>query len=329
MADYTLGTMRAAIDATAFPSGASTSTKNNLLNKVREIFYFTPEMDETDVTWKGTEIALALQVYTNPNGCRVLTLPRGVETLIGVASACGPTIIQNQWFAYLRGYSLPPFTESGFPLSGTDNVIQDMGDGFCGVVDLPTTGAQLKFTTSTTEGAGETVFISGLDANLNPISETVNLPTLSGGSVTSLLTYNTVYQIVKSVTVGNLIVNSVVSSVATFFAMYQPGETIPNYRRYIYNNNQNQNTVRAICKRRYELLVADNDPCEIGSVMAFEAGLRGYGWFQRQSMEAYRDAIKEAINYLNGELARFQSDTASATVQNVRMVSGGGMRNAY
>lgn len=328
MPDYTLSTMRSAIDGTAFPPGANTSTKNYLINKAREIFYFTPEMDE-QVIWKGTEIALALKVYTNPDGCRLLTLPRGVETLIGVASQCGPTIIQNQWFAYLRNYSIPPFTEAGFPSSGTDNVIQDLGDGFCGVVDLPSTGARLQIVTTTTEGAGETLYVSGLDINLNPISETINIPTLSGGIATSLLTYTSVLQIVKSVTVGNLSVNSLVSSTATFFAFYQPGETIPNYRRYIYNNNQNFNTVRAICKRRYELLVADNDPCEISSVMAFESGLNGYGWFQRKDMEAYRDSIKEAINYLNAELSRFQSDTSSGAVGMVRMVSGGGMRNAY
>jgi hypothetical protein len=319
--DFTLSTMRSAIDSTAFPPGANTTTQTNLINKVREIFYYTPEMDE-QVVWKGTEVALALKVYINPNGSHVLTLPRGVETLVGISTANSPAIIQNQWFTYLR--SSP---RAGWAW-GSGRVIRDLGDGFCGVVDLPDAGSKLQIQTTTTEGAGETFYISGTDVNGNPISETVGIPTISGGIATSLLTYYTVLQVVKSITVGNLLVNTSTGALS-FFALYQPGETVPNYRRYLFDNVQNCPMVSAICKRRYELLVANNDPCEISSVMAFESGLRGYGWFQRNDMDAYRDAIKEAINYLNAELSRYQSDTESGAVGMIRQVSAGSMRNLY
>lgn len=318
MPDYTLGTMRAAIDSSCFPSGSSSTVQNTLINKVREIFYYTPEMENTGVIWKGTEIVMALTVFTNPNGCRVITLPRGVETLVGVYDGCENRIIQNQWFSFLRSS----------PQRGT-YAIQDLGDGYCGVVDMPATGATLKLTTSVTEAAGKTMLVTGTDINGNKISETINIPTLAGASASSVNTYYSVTQVILSVTNGNILVQSVSGSSIVLFSLYQPGETIPNYRRYAINLIDTVTAVEGICKRRYELLVADNDPCEVSSVLAFESGLKAYGWFRNQDMDAYRDAVKESINYLNAELSRFQADTATGTVRQQRQVAAGSMRNLY
>lgn len=325
MADYTLGTMRDAIDPSCYFSGASTGDKTNLINKVREIFYYTPEMENVGVVWKGTEIALALTIFENPDGCKVLTLPRGVETLIGVYDGCGTRIIQNQWYSYLRSY--PQGWRGG--RGWTSWPMVDLGDGFCGVVDLPSTGAKIKVVTTSNEAGSLHIRFTGTDSVGNAITENLLIPTVSGNVVITTNTFYSVIQVIKSTTVGNLEVYSEAGATDTFFAQYLPGEAIPNYRRYTFNTSRIDLPVMAICKRRYELLVADNDPCEVSSVLAFESGLRAYHWFRNNDMDAYRDGVKEAINYLNAELSRFQADTETGTVRMQMVVSGGRMRNLY
>lgn len=320
MPDFTLGTMRAAIDDSAWPAGADDADKTNLINKVREIFYYTPQLENSGVIWKGTEIALALMIYTNPDKSNVITLPRGVETIVGVYDSCETRIIQNQWFSYLR--SFPSNCNNGW-------AITDLGDGWCGVVNLPTAGAQMKVTTTANEAGSLTIRFTGTDVNGRILTELLSIPTVAGNSVTSTNTFYSVSQVIVSVTAGYLEVYTTVLAVDTFYAQYQPGETIPNYRRYSFPTNNPAQAVKAICKRRYELLAADNDPCEVSSVLAFESGLAGYHWFQNHDYAAYRDAVTEAINYLNAELARFQSDTATGSVRMQRQVSAGSIRNTY
>lgn len=321
MPAYNLASMRTAIDPTAFPAGADNTAKNNLINKVREMFYFTPLVDEMDVVWKGTEIALQLNIFTNIDGSHCLALPRGVETLIGAYDCNGSRIIQNQWFAYLNqnqwgGWSGPRPTT-------------DLGDGWCGAIDIPSAGAQLQIQTTVNEVAALTVYIAGNDISGNPINETLAIPTVSGNTATSVNTYYAITQITKLPTSGNIKASLLSSATLYFYAIYQPSETIPNYRRYSFTPIPNETTIMAICKRRYEVLLSDNDPIESGSVLAFETGLRAYQWLKNAEMSAYRDALRESINFLNAELGRFQSDSEAGTVQMQKPVAAGSMWNAY
>lgn len=305
---YTLSQLRALIDATCFPVGASNSDKNNLINKTREAFYFTPPQEGGGSSlWRGLITQQTLPAVTqfadvNGNIFQTVTLTRQLNTLVEARDADGPIDIRNEWTQFGRaGY-------------WGGRLLGDLADGYCGVSDISLSGATLKITTTSNEAGGLTVVFVGTDVNGNYLTETVSIPTVSGSSASTVATFYSVTEVVKSVTAGYLVVNQTTLAVDTFFARYEPSETTPNYRRYQYAFKTNRTTVNVKAKRRFYALSADNDLTEFGTVLAIEHGLRAYQWSLAGEGQVYLAAMVEAIGYLNGEQAAYQSDTAEGFV---------------
>jgi hypothetical protein len=182
------------------------------------------------------------------------------------------------------------------------------------VSDPVSTGSYFKIKTTGAEAAALTVKVYGFGADGNHASETVAIPTASGGTTTGSTLFTRITEVIVSVTAHDTIAY-LNNSTDTFFARYEAGETMPNYRRYRLAFGTADSTLNAICKRRFYLLSADNDPVDICNVIGIECALRAYRYMQASDLRTYRDHIIEAVGYLNGELARHQSETESVTVQ--------------
>lgn len=318
MAEYTLSQLRALIDATCYPPSATDNQKNTLINKVREEFYFTTEEGGSNALWKGVIVEQSIPVITqfadaNGNSAQTVTLPRTLATLLKARDEDGTIGVRNEWVQ---------FDKYGWGA----RLLGDLGDGFCGITDINASGATMKVTTTGAEAGSLTMTFTGTDADGNAISETVNIPTVTG-SVSTSATFYSISEVVKSVTAYPVVVNQTTAAVDTLFARYAPSETFPSYRRYIYAFHTNRTSVCAKCKRQYLVLTADNDAVEFGSVRAFENGLQAYRWFQNNDKASYRQGIMDAIGLLNGEQAAYEGETAEGVVQMEYITSPGRICN--
>lgn len=302
MSDFTLGQIRALINPQSFPStinggAVSTADKNALINKCREAWYYTPDPDRAGALWLGARSPQVLTVTTQPDRTQTLTLSIGFGKIELANDGYGPLQVRNQWFQYRETPPVGQFTRT----------LDDLGYGFCGIVDFPTTGSGFTLTTTGAEAGSLVATIFGLNSTGSIISETLTLPT-SSGPVNSVNTYYGIRQIIMPVTANNVVASQTVGAI--FFALYSPGQTSPNFRRYRLNTGySNQTTISAICVRKYYPLIADSDPCEFGSVLAFEVALRAYQYMLNMDMDHYRSGLAEAIGYLNGELAASMNES--------------------
>jgi hypothetical protein len=320
MADFTLSQLRNQIDPSCFSVNDVNADKNTLINKVREAFYYTPEMEGgSSALWKGAISQQTLPVVTqfpdaDGNTFQTVTLTRGLATIVKSFDHDGPIGLRNEWETVSRA--------GQWDFRG----LSDLSDGWCGISDLPTNGAQMKITSTGTEAGGLTVFFTGTDINGYSITETVSIPT-SAGSASTLATFYSITSVVKSVTANALFCYQTTAAVDTLFARYEPGEQFPSYRRYRYAFKTNRSTITVKAKRQYYPLASDNDPVEFGSVLAFEHALRAYQWGLNGDTNNARQGMVDAIQYLNGEQAAYQSEPSEGVVKQMFVTSGGAIPN--
>lgn len=320
MADFTLSQLRSLIDSSCFGASDTNLIKNGLINKVREAFYYTPEIEGgSSALWKGAITQQTLNVVTqfadvNGNIFQTVTLPRGLATVVKAFDQDGPIFLRNEWDAVSRA--------GQWDFRG----LNDLSDGWCGISDISLSGANMKITTTGAEAGGLTVIFTGTDVNGYSLTETASIPTSTGSATTSNLFYS-ITSVVKSVTANPLFCYQRTSGVDTLFARYEPGEQFPSYRRYRYAFKTNRTTITVKSKRQYYSLTSDNDPVEFGSVLAFENGLRAYQWSLNGDTNAYRQGMVEAIGYLNGEQNAYISEQAEGVVKQEYFTSGGAICN--
>lgn len=310
---YTLSQMQAVLDPTCFPPGASAAVQTSLLNKVRFMFYNSPHGQ----IWRGTDGTLALAVVTQPDTTKTVTLPRGWQTLLGLFDSQGDLDIANQWFAYVN---------NGQRQKRGDGSLIDLGEGFCGVANLPAAGATMQIQTTVTEAAGLGVTFVGTDANGNSFSEKVTIPAIAGQTATTAATFYSITQVIKDKTAGDVIA-SIVGTPNVFFSRWQAGELSPDYRRYQFNFEEQSSSVYALCKRAYVDLAAASDPMDINNPIALELGLRAYRYMQNADLVHAGECFQRAVDFLNGELSRDESDAQMGCVQIEYEQSGGAIRN--
>lgn len=334
--DYTLGQIRPLINPQSFPStinggNVTVAQQNALINRVREAWYYTPSDADSGAIWLGTRSPQVLPITRQPippnapGNCllQTITMPIGFGKIQEANDGFGSLDVRNQWFRYTQ---TPPL--------GGSRTLDDLGYGFVGVIDFPYTGSQLTITTTATEVSALTATLFGTDVNGHTITEVMAIPTTSGQSVTSVNTYfpfgnsGGLTQVILSVTAGNLLATQTVGGI--FFALYRPGQVSPNFRRYLLNTgyqNPNYTSINTICIRKYYPLIFDTDPCEFGSILAFEVGLRAYQYMLNMDMDHYRSALAESIGYLNGEEAASMSESDEGIVRMEFSTSGGSVQN--
>lgn len=242
-----------------FDAGANEYDKNLLINEVQERILLSGK-------YRGSICEVDLAVYDShgthgtPDHYSYITLPRQMMSAMGAVKSDetnwhGPMGIRNHWHEFnLRGVGRTDKVTGG---------LIDMGEGFVTFRDMPEPGTITV--ASDAEDDGDTLFISGEDADGLIVSENV---TLNSGGETTDNTYVKLRQIVR--VAGNGYIT--LSAGGTTFASLEPGEESPNYRRYKVNYRRSDDTDYAITvrgQRQPVKLISDNDivyPANIGAL---------------------------------------------------------------
>lgn len=290
--------------------------------------------------WVGTLQEAVFTIWDNVQ----ITLPRSMLTIqASVLQGTGdqfrqwvPMNVANEWFQWIPGgggfVSNPPWNTQ---------VLTSLGEGFVIFRDLPSTGT-IKIYNATTETAG-TINIRGYDSAGAKVytgvggsrveGENVAQPTTANTSVTTATTWNSgnsLYAVVKPTTNGVIRFYHVAADLTeTKIGEYDPGETNPNYRRYLvprYCISNDNRQVVGLCKRAQVDVVVDNDQIVPGNLQAIEIGLMALN-FRRKADKALADSyINDAIAQLNNEVEDFNASQSWPTLQIQPVLA---MLNAY
>lgn len=169
----------------------------------------------------------------------------------------------------------------------------------------PTTPATGTLTISVGYSYGE-----GEDLILpNSVSDVTSATTFDAG--------NSLYAIVKPTTIGVLTFYHVAEDgTETLIGRYEPGETIPNYRRYfVPQRTGDDGNVIALCKRKFVPVAVDNDQIIPGNLTALELAMMAVNYRRNAEMARARDYIAMAIDELNSSMEEFESVQSLGSVQ--------------
>lgn len=279
-------------------------------------------------SWKGIDGTASFAVYNNQ-----ITLPRELQAM-KKAGYVGPqgefqVPIRNQWYQFhLNG---PGFWNPDNPRISFIQ-FEDLGDGYC-TFQLSSSEFKLKVTTDVAETGNITFY--GFDTNGNPIYTGATLGTtldLSLAPVTGSQVFSGggLASVIKPITNGNVYLYSVdnVTAVETLIATYQPGETVPSYRRYQVVGQPNEDRqFKALCKRAYVPVIADNDTIIPDNLGALKLGLMALSCEAKQDMQQAQYFWGQSVNTLNAALAEWQGDVSFPIVVQNRAFAGAGIRN--
>lgn len=285
---------------------------------------------------RGSLLAAQFPVYDYQ-----VTLPRNMENVLGwkliatdgTESLGGQRNIYNRWFQY----SNRPPPDCGCSILG----LYDAGDGFVIFRSLPSAG-KIKLYTSRSEtsasfhvrglSGGQKVFTGTGTATVE--GENMTIPSTSGASVTSATTFDagdSLYEIVKPITNGVLTLYHVdpVTSVETQIGRYEPGETVPNYRRYTFPNGNADNTsvIEVISDEGYVLAQADNDQLSVSNVGAIKNAMKALSYEDANDVERYNSYMGQALNLIENERQKFDGDSAVGVYNNVGDYGSGSIVN--
>jgi hypothetical protein len=285
---------------------------------------------------RGSLLAAQFTVYDYQ-----VTLPRNMSNVLGwkmiatdgTEQLGGYRNIYNRWFQYANR---PP-PDCGCSMIG----LYDAGDGFVIFRSLPTAG-KIKLYTSRTEAA-DNFHVRGLSGTAKVFTgtgtstiegENLIIPTASGGSVTSATTFDagdSLYEIVKPTTNGVLTLYHVnaTTGVETLIGRYDPGETIPNYRRYTYPNANSDNTsiIEVISDEGYVAARADNDQLAVSNLGALKNAMKALGFEDANDEDRYNSYIAQAQNLIDNERQKFDGDSAIGVFQNIGDYGAGSVVN--
>lgn len=281
----------------------------------------------SDGKWRGTVQKAVFTIYDDEQ----ITLPRNMLTVCAAeVQGTGDNYrahhrfnVTNEWFQWIPGgFGLtvnPPYDTATF---------NSLGDGFVFFRELPSAGT-LRVTTTTAETAnsvnfrgydstGAKVFTGTGGARIE--GENVTLPT-SAGSVNTATIWgagSTVYAVNKPTTNGVLLVYHIASSdaTATLVGRYEPGEQVPNYRRYLVPQSCIEDgQVVAQCKVAHVPVRADNDEIIPGNLNALEMALMALNFRRKAEIEKAAQYIGMAIDELNAELGDFNAEQSYGVMQ--------------
>lgn len=214
-------------------------------------------------TWRGMWKRPVLRVYNN-----TLTLPRGFDTCTGAYSCAGPFPIYSRFDLFAADgpyYFGPNGTED--PCDYELNLISDNAQTF---INPSGTYTLRIVATEPAAIAGGFTLSGGFDQNGYELFGTISLDIINGASNTTQQ-FTELPQIQKALTQNSVYLYSVdtTTAVATLIAVYAPGETSPAYRQYSIGAIGDGGLVRAMCKLKLAIPVADTDfviPANMGAI---------------------------------------------------------------
>ncbi len=289
--------------------------------------------------WKGT-----FQRYRTCLSSGCITLPRHFETVEGFALCNVPGMIRNEFFEFQgTGYGI--LTEGDCP--GNTLINRGLAVAFD---EMSSKTQKVKVYADIDEEPDAYILLQGFDQNSNWIMTQLADGTWIDGERVPLSTtfqisvnyFSKLTGVQKPVTNGNIRLYSYdVPSMANVnaLAVYEPDETLPQYRRYLIpglslsgTNNQCDNdcdlhTVDLLVKMAFIPVSRDTDYLIIGNLQALKLCVSG---ILAEENGMYDDAIKliegtvtneygtpgrrgGAIPLLEEELANFNGDGPVAT----------------
>jgi hypothetical protein len=204
-------------------------------------------------------------IYT-ADGC--ITWPRQIETIESVADCCGVGIVRNQWFE---------FQETGYGLLGGGNnacvgkqlidrgtvvSYRDMSGG---------TNSYIRVYPGDASDVGKSITLQGLDANGNWIRTLSSGVWIDGEKLTLALPYvqstkkfTSLTGVIRQTTnmVSRLYEYNATALSETDIAVYDPDETLPQYRRsYLADrcSDDENKPVTVMAKMRHINATSEND----------------------------------------------------------------------
>lgn len=204
------------------------------------------------------------------DGC--ITLPRQIESIITAASCCGQVTVRNQWYEFNEGgYGLMDKDRSiGSQLvdRGTVPAYRDMTGG---------TNSYVRVYLGDSSDAGKTITLQGYDQNGNWV-RTLNSGvwidgeklTLAGTYVQSTKKFTALTGVIRDATntVQRLYEFNATDSTELDLAVYDPDETLPQYRRMFWGGiceSADTRYLTVMARMRHIDVANDNDyvipPC--------------------------------------------------------------------
>lgn len=286
--------------------------------------------------WRGTVVRYKFCV--GPTNC--ITWPRPIESILAWA-VCGlDGTVRSHYYEFL-GFGPGQFSEccspgcgprfmfNGFPCGGGSQLV-DRGlavafDDICGV------GKKIRVYNDLPMDDGKTILLQGLDENGNPVStDSGNIPgelvTLNGPFVdTNTIWFpNGLTGVQKEETKGlvRLYEYDTVTTLQKLLAIYDPDETLPEYRRSVVPGLRcratadcQQTQITILAKLKFVAVKAPTDYLLISNPAALKDMV--------QSVKKRQDnLIAEAVAYeqsaiaaLEQELSTFHGDGTADPVQ--------------
>ncbi len=294
--------------AGAFPIAADTATRKSILNQAIERMLDNGRFVGTQQT---------LNIAINSSG--VFTLPRHYSAVLGVTVNGRATDLASKWYAFLPG------TDVQFTSAAIDN-----GSGYATFTD-PTEACQVKVGAPNETG---TVHIQGLDENGNQVYDdtgalgfdvTLNDTSWSAQYVTTI----TSVQMPVTNTLKTLTVKNQSDATQSVLGLYEPGETLGDYRRYSLPEatalnpdslDEDSLAVVALCKRKFVTLVSNSDVVYPSSVSGLKCACMAVH-FENEAAGDYSEFYaNRAIKIFNNQL---RSSLADSEIGRVRVYSTG------
>lgn len=339
----TLAELKAAVDWSATINLCTTDTRflaylNQALHRLMNAGH-----------WVGTT-----QIYRFCTNRGTITLPRQFQTF-EVAGICNqPVPIRNQWYEFLEngpGIYRSQGNCSGDTSCGTGSCghygVLDRGRGYAAFGDLPYDSTRIRIYLTQSADAGKYLTIRGYNSS-GQYAQTLNgtvegealLLTHPYADTTTLWAKQVLRHVIKPITRGFLRVFAYDSTEDVTdpldytlcpIAVWEPSETLPDYRRYLIpalDGCEETRNVDVIARLQHVPIVSDLDFLPLGNVAAIKLAMMGivkeergdyagaraliYGTFD----PILRKFVNGAIPILEDELAAYQG---AGTVSPVRI----------
>lgn len=299
---YTFAALISALAAArAFPADLDAAGQKAVTNEALERIINSGRFN-------GTEGRLAVTV----NSSGEMTLPRGWKTVTGVKVNGWVRNLASPWYDFLPGtdelsqWSTNVVDEgTGFPTFSLPTALVTDAGGVQSVQRVP---AKLRITCA---GASGTVEVHGQDVD--------GAEVYTGTQRGTVLTFNAakaapyfynITAVIKPVTTAVAYLYACYDdSTEEIIGVYQPGETVPNYRRYLVGEaaNRDPNDLEAVAveikaRREHIDLVADNDVCPISNFGGLKNAVLSVTYENEGEGTRSDGHFNKALKLLNDEL---------------------------
>lgn len=230
--------------------------------------------------WKGW-----LDICTTGKGLCV-TLPREVETVLAVNIGGRPTLAKSQLFNFhLNG--------PGDSCGGCEWSWQDQGNAWSTYRDLTCPSKLVAYTSSAADDNSEFI-VYGYDSNGNRLRHSIGSENRDGLLVPTIFGYAIpddtaplvarIVGIKKENTAGSVRLSTIDDSgdTGTLLGVYEPDETLPQYRRI--KLNRSCGWIRIAYRRTNPILISRHERIPLKSRLGFLLAIRALKFYNDQSL---------------------------------------------